>query len=150
MSLEEALNRLADVVEEQTTLLTKMYEAQGDASEAPAEEAKEKTKAKGKTRREAEKPKADAAAKKKKAAAKKEEPKAEDVSIHELEYYKDTVQPKTKEAAKTLGRGVVMGILDEFGTGLETARDLEQGQWEDYVARLDAELAGDDDEDDLS
>lgn len=88
-----------------------------------------------------------AAAKSEKKEAPKSEAKEEDEDIHQKEYYVETVQPTTRKAAKALGREAVMGILDEFGTNLETAKDLEEGQWEDYVARLEEELAAKEDGD---
>ena len=152
MSLEKALERLAEAIEKQNENMSVLIAAQG--APAPAEEPKKKSKAKAAKEEpvdeddaeEEEKPKA-----KKKTKAKKAE-KSEEENIHDKKYYKETVQPMTRKAAGALGKDVVLGILDEFGTGLETAKDLEEGQWKDYVARLEEELEADsdEDEDDLS
>ena len=139
MSLEKAIERLADAAEEQNKIMAAILAGKATASGASEAKNPDET---------------EAAPEKKKAAKKKAAPKEEpveeaDEDIHSKKFYTDKVQPKTRQAAKALGRAVVMGILDEFGTGLETAKDLEEGQWKDYVARLTAEMENAE-EDDLS
>lgn len=153
MSLEKALERLAEAIEKQTALIEAVG---GQTVAAPEKEEKPKKKSKAKKEEPVEDDEAEVEEKpkaKKKSKAKKE--KAEDENIHDKKYYKETVQPLTRKSAKTLGKDVVLGILDEFGTGLETAKDLEESQWEEYVERLENELEAheaedDSDEDDLS
>lgn len=147
MSLEEAivkhaeaLNRVADAIENASIPAF----VKNEKGSEPKSEKKEPAK-KADTKKEAPK-KEEKKAPAKKSAPKKEE-KDEEEDIHQKAYYKETVQPKTREAAKLLGREIVMGILDEFGDNLETAKDLEEEQWEDYVARLEQEINDADDGD---
>lgn len=145
MSLEKSLERLATAIEAQNELII-AAQAEAPADAKPKKAKAKKAEVEDDTADEVEeKPKAKKA-KAKKEAPKKEEPTDED--IHSKEFYKETVQPLTRKAAGALGKDVVLGILDEFGTGVETAKDLEEGQWEEYVARLEAELKAQDDEED--
>lgn len=140
----EALNRLADAIET-NSLPPFVKERKAEEKAEAKEEKKPAPKAEAKEEKKAPAKKAPA----KKEAPKKEEP-AEDEDIHQKEYYVETVQPTTRKAAKALGREAVIGILDEFGSNLETAKDLEEGQWEDYVARLEEEIAAADDGEDMA
>ena len=155
MSLEKAMNRLAEAVEGQNVLLATLLENQGGGTTAPVEEKKtapKKSKAKKEEPEDEDDAEEEKPAPKKKSKANKEE-KADDENIHDKKYYKETVQPLTRKAAGALGKEVVLGILDEFGSGLETAKDLEEGQWKEYVARLESELedqADEEEDDDLS
>lgn len=129
MSLEKA-------IEENTKALRELTEAlQAGVGVSKNEDAAEKPKKE--TKKDGDK----------KPAAKKESGKKKDG-----DYYADTVQPITKKAAAKLGREVVKSILEDFGKDVSTAKDLEPEQWEEYVERLEQELADAEggEEDDLS
>lgn len=121
MSLEKALQDNTAAVEKLTAAIVQFAAtANGAAAPTPAVKADTEEKAE-------EKPVKKAAAK----AEKKEDPE---------EKYNAEVKPKVLELVKSKGREAVMAILAEFGADLKSAKDLAPGQYDDFVAKIQAAI----------
>lgn len=123
MSLEKAIQENTEALKALTAAL------QNGAAPAPAKEEPKKEKAKKEAPAKEEAP--------------KEEPKAEEKAKSDAIPY-DDVKNKTLELVKAKGRDVVMSLLEDFGSKVKSAKDLEEGQYAEYLERVEDLLKEDD------
>lgn len=132
MSIEKALADLTKAIETLTAKIdgvaAQPTPAAKTESEAPKTEAKK------------EAPKKEV--KKETKKAEPEEDLVEDEATDAIPY--DDVKKKTLEFVKAKGRDELMAVFSQFGRNVQSAKDLEEGQYADYLKAIDAELAEDD------
>lgn len=131
MSLEKALQENTEALKANTEALLQ-FAATGTGAAAPTAPAKTEKK-----EEKAEKPAPKKEEKEDKAPAKKEEKAADKIPY-------DDVKNKTLELVKAKGRDVVMSLLEDFGKDVKSAKDLEEGQYAEYLERVDDLLKEDD------
>ena len=124
MSLEKAIQENTEAVKALTAALSA-----GGAKEAPKKEAPKK-----------ETPKKEAP--KEEPKEEKPAPKKEEKAADTIPY--DDVKNKTLELVKAKGRDIVMSLLEDFGKDVKSAKDLEEGQYGEYLERVDDLLNEDD------
>lgn len=83
-----------------------------------------------------------APAPKKEAKVEKSAPKEEKGATGGIPY--DDVKNKTLELVKAKGRDIVMSLLEDFGKDVKSAKDLEEGQYAEYLERVNGLLNEDD------